>query len=390
MGGSPPFPPSFPPYLFVGPNPPQPYDVGNIFGGVAVPFTLQLTNAGNTGNLVITALTSNNADYTFPGLVLPISIPPFSAVNLPCSVTATVVGADAATFTFTHNGTNSPTTYLVTATAFAGPGPVVQIVPHINGDSLGVVPNPTKVNTHTNFGVNFQNPGNATYNVTAAVFTGDAAFSEDVPDNPGFPFAVNPGDSIPWFIDFDPTEIGNLIGNVQFATDAAAPQDLVDVPLSGLSVLLVPVHVLVGDERKPWIGFGGGSTVPRTVGSDYNNPDVTSLFIFNGTLWDKPGFEKTLRRLEVFYANLGVCELRLTVTSYRPTLSGPNKFDSQSVNITIGDATADETERSQFFDVTMAGEILTLRVTRFANSGPCALIGFTPYFEDKGEKVEDV
>jgi hypothetical protein len=132
-----------------------------------------------------------------------------------------------------------------------------------------------------------------------------------------------------------------------------------------------------------------------SVGKHLPNPfdlniDQDCVLIFNGSVWDKPGYEKNLGRFEVFYEDYGVCTgLKLTIQVWRPSATPP-VIDSQTRTISIGTVAADRTEKSAYFDVNMAGELILVTLTRNANTGPVSILGFTPWFIDAGEKVENV
>jgi hypothetical protein len=126
--------------------------------------------------------------------------------------------------------------------------------------------------------------------------------------------------------------------------------------------------------------------------SGFSNFDLASdsTTVFNGALWDNPGSEKTLHRLEVFYENVGICTgLKLDISVWRPSLTPPG-FDSMTQTISLGDASADLSERTTFFDVDLSGELIIAKITRLSATGAVSILGFTPHFEDRGEKVENV
>ena len=118
------------------------------------------------------------------------------------------------------------------------------------------------------------------------------------------------------------------------------------------------------------------------------NGQQLSTLIFNGTLWDVPGFEKKLRRIRFWYENYGVAVLTATVSSWRPSV-GPDSFDQKTANASIGTALADQTERTGFFEIQISGEIIIMQITNAGGGGAVSLIGFLPEFEDGGEKVAD-
>lgn len=165
--------------------------------------------------------------------------------------------------------------------------------------------------------------------------------------------------------------------------------DLV-IPLYVTSLFLNSVVVLANKTRTIMLGFNSPINIETFDTSSFDF-GVDCVLIFNGALWNNPGVEKTLRRLEVFYENVGVCTgLKLDISVWRPSLTPPAFDVAPSNQITIGDVSADLSERSAFFDVNLSGEIIIAKLTRLASTGPVSLLGFTPHFEDRGEKVENV
>lgn len=361
-------------------------DLGSALVGAPKSFSEILFNYH--GSVTINSIAASNPDFaiTSPAFpyVIPYIPPGWVSVILQGTVTPTVVGLNTCTFTITHTGIGD-TTFVVKCTGYST-GPIVQIDPQIFGQGLGEA-QPTKVGTGSNFGMFLTNPGDLPYTVTGAVFTGSGDFTLN-PSSDAFPYTINPGDPHKsFFVDFNPTEVGIISGTVTFATDAPAPQDNVAVKLTGQGILLFPINVLTGIEQGLLFGANNASKIMNT---DFNNPDVDSVLEFNGSLWNNLGFEKTLRRVEIYYRNVGACTgLVLTVKAFRPTLTLPPKEQTQSVTINIGDSTADDSERSQFFDCVLAGEIIIAQLKRTKNTGPCAIIAIVPEFEDKGPKVEN-
>jgi hypothetical protein len=175
--------------------------------------------------------------------------------------------------------------------------------------------------------------------------------------------------------------VGSFLGSI---TVHSSGLDLV-IPVSVMVVFLFSVNVLLNTSSAILLGFL--NSTEQFDGSTFN-PAIDSVLIFNGSLWNSPGNEKTLARMEVYYENVGVCTgLKLDISVWRPS---DNAYDTQSKTITIGDVSADLSERSAYFDVNMSGELIVIQLTRLASSGPVSLLGFVPWFSDRGEKVGDV
>jgi hypothetical protein len=136
-----------------------------------------------------------------------------------------------------------------------------------------------------------------------------------------------------------------------------------------------------------WAVLQVGTVSLFTLNSLLLDSAIAGVLIFNGTLWDEPGQEKKLRRIQVYYENYGIFTLTATVSVWRPSISA-DFFDQKIVTVSAGSALADLSERTMFFDIQIAGEIILLQLSRAASSGPVSITGALPEFEEGGgEKV---
>lgn len=196
------------------------------------------------------------------------------------------------------------------------------------------------------------------------------------------PFNIPNGGSVNITLQTDYSLVGVFMGT---ATVNSALGPLV-IPLNVTIFFLNSVDVLQNTSRAIMLGF---TNLIKKFDVSFDS-ELDQVLVFNDTLWDSPGNEKTLRRIEVLYENVGVCTgLKLDLKSWRQTLTPP-AYDTETVTISIGDVSADLSERSAFFDVEMAGELIVVTLTRIHSTGPVSILGFIPHFEDKGEKVENV
>jgi hypothetical protein len=203
---------------------------------------------------------------------------------------------------------------------------------------------------------------------------------------PGLPLTLTPGTTTTFNVTFNPTSVGLALDFLNIGT---AGIGTVSTIIQGPSVTLIPVGIITDNIRRLLLSFIDNTPIVITQYLDPTNLNgqQAGTLIFNGTIWDNPGFEKKLRRIRYWYENYGVAVLTATVSSPRPS-QGVDFVDSKSASSSLGSAVADQSERTGFFDVQIAGELITLQITRAGGGGAVSLLGFLPEFEDAGEKVE--
>jgi hypothetical protein len=187
-------------------------------------------------------------------------------------------------------------------------------------------------------------------------------------------------------LDYNHTELGVVQPTVTFVN---ASINLV-LPVYASTIYFIPVNVLTGQTSGIVFGFISGGNNPGALlnpNPESNNMDQASIIVFNGSLWDTPGSEKTIYRLEVFYKNVGQCTLILVLKAWQQQTQS---YDTKTDTITIGDVSADLSERSAYFDIEATGEIVEATLVRNSNAGPMCLLAFSPSIQDRGEKVEAV
>lgn len=362
---------------------------GNLaFGSVA---------AGTTADIVITL--SNVGDVSTNIQTISIGGVPYSLIGLP---TLPVLFKSGSSFTFTLRfsptiaGTFNDTLNITTSTgtdnapysaAISGTAPGA-------GGALNVSPAPvafpTTIVTHTAvpIPVVVKNIGTANVVINTIALLGGAPFG--LTGLPGLPLTLTPGSTTTFNVTAAPTSIspsgGGFVDTVRIGTAGIGN---VDTGVFLQAVLLIPVGVIQDNLRR--LLFSSVDTVP-VVTTQYLDPtnlngQQAGVLIFNGTLWDVPGFEKKLRRVRFWYENFGVAVLTATVSSWRPSV-GADSFDQKTASASLGTALADQTERTGFFDIQISGELIILQVSRAAGGGSISLIGFLPEFEEGGERVE--
>jgi hypothetical protein len=237
----------------------------------------------------------------------------------------------------------------------------------------------------------FENP-NAVGNINiTSIEINDSTI--EVPSNLVFPIVFIPLAMIGVSLFYDHSLLGQK--NFTITVDNNGSVTPLIINQSTFSVSIFSDNPLTGTNKK--LVFG--DTLGDTYGADYlpgqsSEPGAIQL---NNPLWDNPGVEKILQRLEIYYENLGICQLGLNIQVWRPTLNaGAGGFDTKIVSIQIGDASADGSDRSAYFDLQISGELILATITRPINlsgggtNGPCSITGLTPHFSDVGEKVEGV
>lgn len=378
-------------------SPRSPFALGNVSSTTPTDFIVLASG----GPLNITGINFSDPVEWSCTDTFPIAVTTSTQIHL--RVTPNGTGPRSVTLTFNNTGDQAQVSYVINATAIdpATQG-IIQVTPEDPSLPLGQALT-TKSGSTTLFGIGLQNVGAVAFHITNLQITSGApqflfpsgsavgwGVLWGLGWGAGLPLTLNPGDP-PIFIEieFAPDDVGIFNGNLEITTDLVAPQNKVEVALSGLSIPFIPVSVLSNVNRTILFGFDSGSNKFLEINT-FNYAEQDSVLECNGTLWNNPGMEKTIERMEVYYENVGVCTgLSLTLTVLRPS-QGPDAFDVVSKTVTIGTAAADGTDRSQYFDLTASGEIIFLTVTRIKNTGPCILTAFIPHFADRGEKVENV
>lgn len=362
---------------FIVITPPDPYNLGNVPNGATTNFDITLHNTG-TQPVTVSGGVTTNTDYVNPG-PFPQVIPAGGSFVMHSSITPTHLGADNTILAFSADSSNVPLIH-VNANSVSVAGGVITIAP------AAIVFGTQKIGTHApTFNLQILNTGTVNFHVTALTVTGDPSFTITPP---GLPALIPFGGGIILPVDWFPQLLGLLTGDLEIDTDLAAPQNVVHVSMSGVSVALFAVSILSGALYQFLFGIDDSSN-HVLIDGDFN-AQWDGILEFNGVLWGAVGQEKTMQRLYVLYENVGVCAgLKATVTVLRPT-KGADFYDVVEKTVTIGTVLADGKVRSAFWDLQASGEIAFLKITRPGNSGPLSLVGFVPSFDVKGEKVENV
>lgn len=367
---------------------PTTFSFGNVTSGggssKAIPTTIK--NVGQANLTVSGILISGTGAAAFStGFgVLPRTIAPGATYTFNITFTPAANQAYSATIKFTTNDPYSPHSYALSGTGVSNATPQIQLT-----QAAYNFPD-TKINTSSaNQPITAKNTGAVTVHLSAWACTNQYVLSS----LPALPFTLAPGASVTAQIKFSPNVTGSPIPgqSVSILTQEGAGDGAL---LVGNSYVIIPVSVLPSNIKRMFLGFNDPVLGPNlkyiTSPIAYNSDQPTTL-VFNGTIFKKPSVEKTVLRVWVAYENLGVCTLTLELKVWRPQLNnGAGGWDSKTSLLQLGDASADGSERTGYFDLENEGEIIVMTITRAASSGPMALISLIPEFVPAGEKVEGV
>lgn len=354
-------------------TPTSPYNLGTQVVAVALNGNIVLRAAGTPGDVNWSLLSNSNPDFVIG--------PPTNGdvfTGAPQSVPVTITEA-------------APGNYTTTA-IFRDLDNVVNHTLIINASFVAtgstLIANPPSVAfSNANTGDPPQTQVVVISNNTGAAITVTAVNMKGLPFTclTATPFVVPNAGTFNITLQATSDIVGAFSGS---ATLKSVLSDLV-IPLTVTVFFFTSVDILGNKTRAIILGNLAPSANVKFDGTSFNSA-TPSVLIFNGALWDNPGNEKTLHRLEVFYENVGQCiQLKLDLSIWRPSLTPP-AFDTFTQTIIIGDLSPDSSERTAFFDVNVTGELIVGKLTRMPSSGPVSILGFTLHFEDRGEKVENV
>lgn len=362
-------------------------------GTITVPFTLKFFCGPHTdiinGLIEVTSIVSSDPNFAlafiapggYPSAFLNGDTATFNVV-----VSKAVAGFYQATLSITWNvntETSSSVTLVLPLTAnftvaganlsFSPPMAVFAEQDFNSGNNMLVG---IKNNTGSPVTINSMGPGPG---------AGSAEFSIST----AFPLTIAAGATSFVNVECAFTELG-IITNLFAINTSLGVAEVFAASASTVNVM--PVQIVNGVPLIMLFLDGKTTAGVQAMDSTNFNSERDCVLIFNGAVYKNPGYEKVLRRVELYYKDIGVCtSLTLTVKAWRPQLNPPlGGYDTQSDTISIGSVVAGGKELSAYFDVNLSGELIVMSLTRAANSGPCSIIGFMPQFEDAGEKVEGV
>ena len=363
---------------------PASFAFGTVPVGTSSSLTVTVKNEGDL-QFNVNTIAVGGLPYSVSGLpALPKLLRPGNSFTftLTYSPTAAVVSNDALAIT-TSGADNSPFSGAISGTGIVAVVGLLTATPATIG-----FPDTVIAVASAGIVVTLKNAGAADLTLNSIALVGGASFA--LSGLPGMPLLMHVGDTTTFIIKFTPLSFLLVTDTVNVTTTANNPT----IPVAGIGVQLTPVSII--DQNLRAILWSFSDNVPNVLHKTLDSTNVNGLstssgaltgsLFFNGAIWAQPGLEKKLLSVELFYENLGVATITLTVTSLRPSV-GPDSFDTQTQSINIGTSLADQTERTSFFDIQLAGEILLFQLSRPVNGGPLSIIALLPEFEDGGEKV---
>jgi hypothetical protein len=237
---------------------PSSVSFGNLNVGSTAKQTVQLSNTGNS-SVTVSQVAASGAGVSVSGLSVPATIAPSQSVPLTVTFAPIAGGAVAGSVTVTNDGGVN----VVAAVTGTGVQAGVSVTP--SSASFGsVVTGSTKSQT-----IQVKNSGTASLTVSQVAATGSGFSVSGV----SVPFALGPGASSTFNVQYAPTAAGAVNGSVSIVSNA--PNSPAAVSLSGTGVngtytmLLTPSTVSFGN-------LNVGSTAKQTVQlSNTGNSSVT-------------------------------------------------------------------------------------------------------------------
>lgn len=342
------------------PNP-SVIDYGDVQTGVAADVDVLFINTGDS-DLVITALSSDNAILTFPGVpAWPQTVTPGTSLSVTFRCIPAGAGAASAVATVTSNGVNFP----------------VQISCSVNGVAAGTIaltvdpPEWTfdnqKVGTTSSEKL-FVVTNSSSVNITVNAPTFPTDFNAG-PTVPAYPVLLASGVSLTFGVRFAPLAEGYVTQDVQ--VNSTAPTSPFLLACKGQAYLITSAYVVpvTAVAQQLW-AFAEDSTVTvqkNAVPFSYDC-DVNALVqkLHNMGLI---GTDKTTAFFWLHYEDLGVVEVDVTISNQ---VTGA----SASFTRTLGSVLANERVLLDIFEVNVEGENLLLTIERAADAGALSIIDY--------------
>lgn len=203
---------------------PASLNFGPVAVGVSSPAqTVTVSNTGS-GDLTITNITSDNAQFTFTSATLPITLAAGNSTTVDVVFTPSSLGNQSGNIIFTHNAAGSPTSLPVQGVG-ADAGPTFAVSPaSINFGNVSVGNTVIANVTVSNNGLT--NPLNITNVVASPGVYSVSPTSATIPPLGNQVFTVS----------FTPTSGGNFPGTLTFTHNAPSSPDVVTLDGNGIAV----------------------------------------------------------------------------------------------------------------------------------------------------------
>ena len=186
------------------------------FGSVALNTTstksLTLVSAG-TAAVTVNSVTLAGTGFAVSGISFPATLIPGQTVTVQVGFNPTVAGLATGTISISTDS-NVGTTSKVTLTGTGAPAPTPQLTLSARSLDFGNI----SLNTASAQTLTLTSSGNAALTVNSVAFTG-AGFAIS---GATFPATLNPGESLPLQLSFDPTVMGAAIGTITISSNSAS------------------------------------------------------------------------------------------------------------------------------------------------------------------------
>lgn len=352
---------------------------GLSFGSVLVGNTLNLSvTIKNVGNLtcVISSIVFSDSHFS---LVVggPTSLIPGASVVWTVKFTPTVGGAVSGTLKSYNNGLPNPLVIGLNANGIAVPSPACSIIPGVY--DFGSLVSGAGVGSQIFV---ITNTGNADLHVTGITDSFGAGDPFAI-SAPGLPWTIIPGATHNFTVTFTPliSNVGLMKDTISVASDDPATPTLVQ--LSGTGVAFTPVGIVSGLVDNVLVGTqdsGTGAINLALFDPNNLNCEDTAYLYFNHHHWGAPGHEKVFENLYLEYEDIGVAQISVWLDCVRKTQS-PRTY-------TIGTVAADRNRRRALIPVDkLAHELISIRISRVASSGPVRIVAIEPHFRVGGESL---
>jgi hypothetical protein len=359
------------------------------FGGVANGSVgyggIIFQNSGGTA-LSVTAISIDNAQFaaystsppSVPPMVYPFTIQPG---NNPIVVTfkftaqpggGTIVG----NVTVTTTGAVTKTTFQLQATQTVLGGVTFALTPAL-GDAGQV-----KVGTaQAPITVTVENTSTAA-NLTISSITGDAVYGYAISAISTYG-PIAPGGSATFNVTLTPTKLG-----YQYDTAAVVVTTNADVPTLNMSAaytgnLVLSAFSLLGTTNAFWMSGTNSTGQAFVLQADPTNLTCEEpCQLIQQHDMELPELVKTLERVLLRYERAGATQVNLQLNAIRP------KNQAQVVSQLTLDAGTDGALVQDFFDGSISGDIVQLKLFLNANAGPLSIAMIDLYYDPRGEKIE--
>lgn len=338
---------------------PNALDFGDVTTGTTAVLSINLFNDSIFNDATIVSISTDNGDFVPGTFTTPIA--PQDSVDVEITYTAGAAGPSTGTITIVTNAANNPITIAVTANSIAAGSKALSISPS------SWVFDPTKV---------AQDSATKTFRVTN---TGTVATTVQIPVltapfiGVGLPAGVtvlNAGDFFEFDAKFHPTVAGYQTDpfGIVITSDAISSPNNID--LEGLAVLITPAYVVVGGTENGFAAFG--PTLKKFNATDFNCEDTAYAERVHSFLG--PGYEATLERLEIQYEDYGAARVEVKITNERDQTTRDN--------LVVGTVAATKKLRNNVANVTLPGELMTVRITP---TGPFWMTAYIARYSKAGE-----